>query len=279
MSLMMKSITLPDGRAADVLLGGDPAGDPLVMHHGTPGDSTIFTDWHASCEKRGIRLICASRPGYATSTRKAGRSVAQVASDISAILDTLGHRQFMTVGWSGGGPHALACAAMLPDRCVAAATLASIAPFDAANLDFFDGMDDSGSAEFRIAQNGEATLSKWVHGQAGRAIGDLIAGIDSAETVAAVFHRALEHGLTGWIDDDLAFTAQWGFDPGNIKAPVTVWQGELDSSVPPAHGHWLVNHIRGAVGRMLPEHGHFFPLIVRYRDEVLEVLRGRLASA
>src|SRR5437870_5161562 len=94
MSVMAQSLTLADGRVVDVFLGGDPAGYPLVMHHGTPADATTFADWHAPCQARGIRLICASRPGYAASARLAGRSVADVAADTSAILDWLGHTKF-----------------------------------------------------------------------------------------------------------------------------------------------------------------------------------------
>src|ERR1041384_4124854 len=117
MSMITQSLTLPDGRVVEVFLGGDPAGYPLVMHHGTPSDATTFADWHAACQARGLRLICASRPGYAASTRLAGRSVADVAADTSAIPDWLGHTRLITAGWSGGGPHALACAALLSERC------------------------------------------------------------------------------------------------------------------------------------------------------------------
>src|SRR5215212_9909078 len=162
MSVITQSLTLADGRFVEVLLGGDPAGYPLVMHHGTPADATTFADWHAPCEARGIRLICASRPGYAASTRLAGRSVAHVAIDTSAILDWLGHTRFMTAGWSGGGPHALACAALLPDRCAAAATLAGVGPFGADDLDFLAGMGDENVAEFGAALKGEQALRTWL---------------------------------------------------------------------------------------------------------------------
>ena len=125
---MNTSMKLRDGRTLDVFLGGDPKGFPLVMHHGTPADSTTFAVWDADCRARDLRLICASRPGYATSTRRPGRAVTQAAADTAEILDQLKLRKFVTVGWSGGGPHALACAALLPDRCTAVATLAGVGP-------------------------------------------------------------------------------------------------------------------------------------------------------
>ena len=296
MSVIIQSLALPAGRVADVLLGGDPAGYPLVMHHGTPADATLFADWHAPCLARGIRLISASRPGYAASSRMAGRSVAHVAGDVAAILDGLGHTRFMTAGWSGGGPHALACAALLADRCVAAATLAGVGPFAANNLDFLAGMGPENVAEFGAALKGEAALRLWMqdHAEPFRAVtgaelaeafGGLVPEVDQevlvggyADLMAAAIRRALARGFDGWIDDDLAFTKPWGFGLDDIRVPVTVWQGDLDLMVPFAHGRWLVGAIPGAVSRMATGHGHI-SLVARYRDEILADLKQRAVQA
>lgn len=290
MSVITQSLTLPGGRVVDVLLGGDPAGFPLVMHHGTPSDATTFADWHESCQARGLRLICASRPGYAASTRLAGRSVADVVTDTSAILDWLGQSRFITAGWSGGGPHALACAALLPDRCAAAATLAGVGPFAADDLDFLAGMGPENVAEFGAALTGEQALRTWlvenaepfrsITGEAlAEAFGGLVPEVDKqvlvggyADQLATVFRRALEHGFDGWMDDDLAFIQPWGFSLGDIRVPVTVWQGELDLMVPFAHGRWLVGAIPRAQARIVAGHGHI-SLVARYRDEVLADLQ------
>ncbi|HEU5098338.1 MAG TPA: alpha/beta hydrolase [Roseiflexaceae bacterium] len=290
MSVITQSLPLADGRVLEVFLGGDPAGYPLVMHHGTPADATTFADWHEACQARGMRLICASRPGYAASTRLAGRSVAQVAGDVSAILDWLGQNRFITAGWSGGGPHALACAALLSDRCAAAATLAGVGPFGADDLDFLAGMGPENVAEFGAAIEGEQALRQWmqengepyrsVTGEAlAEAFGGLVPEVDKdvlvggyANHFATVIRRSLEHGFNGWIDDDLAFTQPWEFSVGDIRIPVAVWQGELDLAVPFAHGRWLLNTISGAQGRMVAGHGHF-SLVTRYRDEVLADLQ------
>lgn len=289
MAATSQSVELPDGRFVDVLLGGDPAGAPLLLHHGTPADATVFVDWHEPCLARGLRLICVSRPGYATSPRVAGRSVAQVAADVSAVLDRLGHSRFVTVGWSGGGPHALACAALLVDRCAAAATLAGAGPSTAEDLDFLAGMGPENIAEYGAALNGKAALHAWmlenaapyrsVTGQLlAEALGGLVPPIDQevlvggyATMLAAAIRRALAPGFDGWLDDDLAFAQSWGFELEAIQAPVTVWQGELDLAVPFAHGRWLAEHIPHARGRLVPEHGHF-SLVTRYRDEVLDDL-------
>jgi pimeloyl-ACP methyl ester carboxylesterase len=296
MSAIIESIALADGRYTEVLLGGDPAGYPLVMHHGTPSDATTFADWHEPCMARGIRLICASRPGYAASTRMAGRSVAHVAADVSAILDGLGQTRFMTAGWSGGGPHALACAALLSDRCAAAATLAGVGPFGAEDLDFLAGMGDENVAEFGATLKGEDALRLWMRENAepfrtvtgemlAEAFGGLVPEVDRdvlvggyADLMAAMFRRSLERGFDGWIDDDLAFTQPWGFSLSAMRVPVTVWQGELDLMVPFAHGHWLLRSIPGAVGHMVPGHGHI-SLVTRYRDEILDALQRSAGQA
>jgi pimeloyl-ACP methyl ester carboxylesterase len=287
-----RRMPLPGGRALDVFLGGDPKGVALVMHHGTPSDATTFAGWDAACDARGLRLICASRPGYATSSRHAGRSVADAAKDTAAILDALGHHHFITAGWSGGGPHALACAALLPERCAAAATLAGVGPYGARDLDFLAGMGPENIDEFGEAAKGEAALRAWMRANAeslrtitgpdlAEAFGGLVPQVDKdvltggfADAMAATMRRALAGGFDGWIDDDLAFAKPWGFEVARIKVPVTIWQGDLDLMVPFAHGRWLAKHVPGAQSRMVPGHGHI-SLVTRYRDTILDDLVHR----
>ena len=288
---LMESVKLPGGRVVEVLLGGDPGGYPLVLHHGTPGDMTLYADWHALCRDRGLRLIGASRPGYAESSRMPHRSVADAAADIAAILDWLGHKSFVTMGWSGGGPHALACAALLPRRCVAAATLAGFGAYGE-DLDVLAGMALENVAEFGAAIKGEETLRRWLNENAtvyrsitGREIAEALGGLvpevdkraligDFADHLAAVFRRSLVHGFDGWIDDDLALVRPWGFKLGEIGVPVAVWQGELDLMVPLAHGRWLLEKIPGATRHIVPGQGHI-SLAVNFRPEILDDLRSR----
>lgn len=292
MSSTNNALALPDGRTVDVFLGGDPQGFPLVMHHGTPSDSTTFADWHDACAARGLRLICVSRPGYATSTRLVGRRVASAAVDTADVLDHLGLGRFITAGWSGGGPHALACAALLADRCLAAASLAGVGPYDAPDLDFLAGMGPENVDEFGAALVGEEAVQAWMEEngagfrdvtgeQIAEAYGGLVPQIDKdvltggyAEQMAAETRRALEHGFDGWVDDDLAFTQDWGFAVEDVAVPVTVWQGDLDLMVPFAHGRWLADHLPAAHARMASGHGHI-SLVTRYRDEILDDLLDR----
>jgi pimeloyl-ACP methyl ester carboxylesterase len=291
MALSLISLTVAGGRVADVLVGGAPAGPALVGHHGTPSDASLWMEWDALATARGLRLIALSRPGYATATRLPGRSVAGVAADVAAILERLDVPWFVTAGWSGGGPHALACA-QLGAPCRGIATLAGVAPFDAPDLDFLTGMGADNHAEFGAARTGETALRAWLEANAEplrsvsggglvEAFGDLVDEPDRAvlaggfaERMAAVMRRALGAGFDGWIDDDLAFTRPWGFELAAIAAPVTVWQGDRDRMVPLAHGRWLAANIPAATARIVPGRGHI-DLVTAHRAEILDDLLAR----
>lgn len=283
------TVDLPDGRTLDVLAGERTDGLGLVFHHGTPGNATRYESWFAEAEARGLRPIAYSRPGYATSTRDPGRTVASAVPDAEAVLDQFGIGQFVSVGGSGGGPHAIACAAVLPDRCLASAALVTVAPWGVDDLDWWTGMTQSNLDEFAAALAGEPALREWVteNGEEYRhitgptmaaALGDALPPIDQsvatgewAEHEAAGMRRALEHGFDGWVDDDLAFTRPWGFDLAAVSVPVHIWQGELDRLVPWSHGRWLADQIPGARFTLAEGHGHF-SLGVANRDQILDDL-------
>jgi pimeloyl-ACP methyl ester carboxylesterase len=288
MALSLIGLTLESGRQVDVLVGGAANGPAFVAHHGTPSDASLWTEWDALAADRNVRLIALSRPGYASSTRQPGRSVAGIVADVEAVLDRVGAPWFVTAGWSGGGPHALACT-LLGSACRGVATLAGVAPFEAPDLDFLDGMGAENHAEFGAAVAGEAALRTWLMANAepmrsvtghdlAAAFGDLVSDADRdvivggfAERFAAVMRRALGAGFDGWIDDDLAFTRPWGFPLESITAPVTVWQGDQDRMVPLAHGRWLASHIPAARARIVPGHGHV-SLVTAHRAAILDDL-------
>jgi DNA-binding PadR family transcriptional regulator len=155
---------------------------------------------------------------------------------------------FVTAGWSGGGPHALACAAILPERCLSAATVAGVAPYMAPGLDWLAGQGEENVEEFDAALRGEKDLTDWLTEAA-------VSG-DYAEWWAASLRKAVSTGIAGWRDDDLAILAPWGFDLGDIMRPVSIWQGGQDRMVPFAHGEWLASHVPTARAHLLPEDGH-----------------------
>jgi pimeloyl-ACP methyl ester carboxylesterase len=279
-------------RSIDVLIGGAAGGPALIMHHGTPSDASTWADWDETARAHGLRLYSISRPGYATSTRCPGRTVVDVADDVALVLERYDVPWFVTAGWSGGGPHALATAALLGERCRAAATLAGVGPYGVADLDFLEGMGPENHAEFGAALHGEAALRTWLaENAAGHAqvtgpelidaLGGLIPQADKdvlsgsfADALAATTRRALADGFDGWIDDDLAFIEPWGFSLASIRVPVTVWQGDLDLMVPAAHGAWLAAAIPGAVARAATGHGHI-SLVTTFRDAIVDDLLTR----
>ena len=267
-------VATPDGRSLEVMVAGPDDGLPLVHHGGTPVGAVAFAPLIDAAVSRGLRFVTYSRPGYATSDVCHGRSVAAAAQDVSAILDALGADRFVTVGWSGGGPHALACAAVLPQRCLSAATIASVAPYLAPGLDWLDGQGEENVEEFEAAARGEKALTAFLVEAAEdmadvsaddvvAVLGDLMSDVDKAaltsdyaEWTAASFRKAVGTGVAGWRDDDLAFMRPWGFDLGAIARPVAIWQGGQDRMVPFTHGEWLVDHIPAARPHLLPDDGH-----------------------
>jgi pimeloyl-ACP methyl ester carboxylesterase len=267
-------VTTPDGRTLAVHTAGATDGRAVVVHHGTPGSGLLYAAHARLAAERGLRLIGYDRPGYGGSQRHPGRGVADAAGDVAAILDALGVERFATWGASGGGPHALACAALLGERCAVAVTVAGVAPFDAADLDWSAGMGEENVAEFAAADAGEEALAAFL-GEAlpalreiaaadlVAAMGSLLSDVDAAaltdalgEHLARQFRHGLAPGAEGWIDDDLAFVRGWGFALDAISAPVQIWQGPHDLMVPEAHGRWLGAHVTGADLHLAPDDGH-----------------------
>jgi pimeloyl-ACP methyl ester carboxylesterase len=261
-----------DGRELDVLLTGAPDGRTVVFHSGTPTGSVPFPPLDDAAAARGLRAVTYCRPGYGNSTPQPGRRVADAAADTAAILDQLGVREFVTFGWSGGGPHALACAALLPGRCQAASTLGSPAPYGVDGLVWTDGMGPENIVEFDAAAAGvdeltafltEASKEELTADAVVAALGGLVSDVDRAaitgdlaEYIAAGGRRAVLNGIDGWRDDDLAFMADWGFDVAAITTPLSIWHGEHDRMVPFAHGVWVTQRAPGAIAHLLSDEGH-----------------------
>lgn len=300
------TIALTDGRTVEVLALGPPGGMPLVVHHGTPGGGLVhYEPKTEEAVGRGLRVLHFARPGYSRSSPRPGRRVANVASDVAEILDALGAETFITHGTSGGGPHALACAFLLPGRCLAAASIAGVAPRDAEGLDWPAGMGPENVEEFGAAERSPGDLTAFLEKAAAElgAVtgGDVITGfgglIDDADKavltgeyadyMAASLRAAVSRGIAGWYEDDMAFVSDWGFELGpdtspvtgvpdldeplDPPAPVAVWQGDQDRMVPFGHGQWLATHLPGARVHLLPGEGHL-SLEANHYDAILSDL-------
>ncbi len=285
------TVRAPGDRVLDVLVSGPGDGLALVFHTGTPSGLAGLGPMAGAALDRGLRTVLYSRPGYGNSTAQPGRLVADAAADVEAILGQLGIDEFVTAGWSGGGPHALACAALLPVRCLAAASIAGVAPSDSPGLDWVAGMGEENAEEFAAASAGEAALTSFLRGAAAElrvitaadvadGLGGLVSDVDRAaltgefaEYLAEAFRTALSAGTDGWRDDDLAFTRDWGISLEALghATPVAIWQGDQDRMVPGAHGEWLAANIPLARARMRPGQGHL-TLLTSSFGEILDDL-------
>jgi pimeloyl-ACP methyl ester carboxylesterase len=285
-------ITVPadDGRVLEALVGGPDDALPLVFHTGTPSGLVWNAPLAEAAAARGLRTVLYARPGYGGSTPQPGRLVADAAADVDKILERIGADEFVTAGWSGGGPHALACAALLPVRCLAAATIAGAAPYDSPGLDWMAGMAEENHEEFRAALAGDADLTTFLNGEAGSlreisaaqvadGLGGLLSETDKAaltaefaDHLAASLRAAVTPGIDGWRDDDLAFTRDWGLslDALGHATPVAIWQGDQDRMVPGTHGAWLAANIPLARARFRPGEGHLS--LINRLGEILDDL-------
>jgi pimeloyl-ACP methyl ester carboxylesterase len=228
--------------------------------------------------QRGTRLITYDRPGYGGSDRQPGRRVADVVQDVAAVADALGLERFAVAGRSGGAPHALACAALLPDRVTRAAALVGLAPKDAEGLDWFAGMARSNVSEFRTAfADPERFVARLIPRSAviredpGRLLEELrreltdddlriVSDTGIRSMMLRNYHEALRTSPYGWIDDALALCRPWGFDPAAIRVPVLLWHGKKDVFSPAAHSSWLADRIPHATTVFEPAASHFAAL-------------------
>lgn len=284
-------VRTPDGRDLDVWLAGPPDGTPFLYHSGTPGNGLPYP-WHVErLAERGLRYVSITRPGYGSSTRREGRSVADGVDDVRTVLDHLGIDRAYVGGWSGGGPHAMATAALLPERVLGTVTIAGVAPYAAEGLDWLDGMGDENVKEFGatleggeplrvIVERDAAAMKAVTPDQVATVLGDLIDEVDRsaldspdlATYMADLFHEAFRVGYWGWFDDDRAFVKPWGFDLADIPGKVHIWQGAHDRMVPFAHGGWLAAHSGGACNHVDAAQGHLSLVRDRFGDILDELI-------
>ena len=276
-------LTLKDGRKLEYLTNGVESDKAILFLHGTPGSALAWNSYLP--EVKGVRAISTSRAGYGLSDRHKGRSVADDLNDQQQILDQFGIKSFVSVGWSGGGPHSLNMTREA--RCKAAFTLAGVGEWGNADLDFLADMGPENHEEFGEALKGEAAIEEWMKANALgyntikgseliEAFGGLIGDADKraltpevAEVMATGMRHSNSVSFYGWLDDDLAFVRDFGFDITKIDKPVVLYQGDDDFMVPHAHGYWLEKKIPTAKLNFVPGHGHI-SLIFEYRNQIIK---------
>jgi pimeloyl-ACP methyl ester carboxylesterase len=270
-------IAIRDGRTLTFEEWGDPQGTPVLCLHGTPGSRFNRHHDQGVYAKAGARVVTYDRPGYGGSTRHRGRDVVGCVDDIAALVDALGIERFAVIGYSGGGPHALAAAARLPERVTRAACDVGVAPYDADGLDFFDGMDPLNVQELGWALEGEEVYAREIEREARELLERVsenpanvlgedweLPEADRAELARPELHdviresmtEAFRNGVWGWVDDGLCFVRSWGFDLSEIRVPTRVVYGASDVLVPAAHGEWLARNVPGAEVVVQETQGH-----------------------
>lgn len=292
MRVTESDIELADGRTLHVYdtgpaSGGDTgaadAADPLtiVWHHGTPNIGAPPRPLFPAAARLGIRWVSYDRPGYGGSTARPGRDLASAAADTAHVADVLGIGRFAVMGHSGGGPHALACGALLPERVLGVVDVAGLAPYDAAGLDWFAGMREGGIASLRAALQGRAAKEKheadaaYDPGMFTEADHAALAGTWS--WFGDIVPPALANGPGGLVDDDLAYVSPWGFDARQIIAPVLLLHGGKDRIVPSTHASWLADRCPSAELLLSPADGHIS--VLSSAESALEWLRDRTAGS
>ena len=273
-------LRLPGDRQISLEQSGDPQGVPVFLHHGVPGSGDGPKPRAGVLYRLGINLISYDRPGYGRSTPQPGRRVADAARDLALIADHLRLETFAVIGRSGGGPHALACAALLPDRVTKVAVMVSVAPSDAIGLDWFGQMVDSNVAAYRAASTDQARLVEHLRLRAGRVRDDpaylmeqlrremtpadlsIVDDETIREQLLRTYRKALGEGPHGWIDDVLALRGDWGFRLEEITVSVRLWHGADDRFAPVSHTRWLAERIPTATMEVQPGVAHFGALQV-----------------
>lgn len=277
---MARAVTASDGRTLTVEEFGRPEGIPVFLLHGTPGSRLGPRPRPLVLYQLGVRLIVFDRPGYGGSDRHIGRTVADGAADVAAVADALGLDTFTVLGRSGGGPHALACAALLPDRTTRTAVLVGLAPSKAEGLDWFAGMTPSNVIHFSAALRGSQAVAErlepaadQIRADPGHLIASLAAELTEADRrvvadagirrmLVSNYAEGLRSSADGWIDDVLALAMPWGFDLGDIVIPTLVWHGTDDRFSPVGHATWLGGRIPGATAIVQRGGSHFSALDV-----------------
>ena len=255
-----RDMKLPDGRVVHTFdTGGDSGASGLAVlwHHGSPQTGALPDPLRAAATDRGIRLLCYGRPSYGGSSPHPGRSIGSAAGDVTQLADAAGVDRFATMGTSGGGPHALACAALLPDRVVATVTLAGPVPYTS-DFDWYAGMvapqGPRTAVEGREARARYAEVEEFDENCFSAADYDALEG--AWASLGADAGRAGRAGPDGLIDDDVALMSLWGFDPTKINAPILLVHGGEDRVIPVSHSEWLVWRLSTAELWLRPRDGH-----------------------
>jgi pimeloyl-ACP methyl ester carboxylesterase len=283
------STLLLDGRSWMVRQSGDLDGRAVVYFHGTPSSRLEPAYADAAAAELGVRLVCFDRPGYGGSTA-AGFGLASVAASTGAIADRLRVDRFATLGQSGGGPFALACAAVLGDGVTRVAVTSGAIPFQRVP-GALDRLDEEDAAALALLPDRTAAAAGLASGfepfreQLRGPDGPILAAFRARHSprdneilewpgVAAGLLRSLRESMVagpsggGW--DNVAWIGEWDIDLSDVRQPVDLWYGGDDGRHPPGDAEWLAEHLPDATLHLVPESGHL--LVIEHISEILTTL-------
>jgi pimeloyl-ACP methyl ester carboxylesterase len=261
------SVALSDGRQLAYTDLGGPSSPVVMYFHGAPTsrlDLAVFGDAFA---ESGVRVVSADRPGYGGSSPQPGRRLENWPSDVAALAGHLGVERFAVLALSSGGPYAVACAALLPERVASAGIVAGVTDFGWPGA--WSGYSEDEVTIMRIGD--EARAVAWCearYGADGR--GFMEAGLGE---LAPADHAALEdealatalmttvgegfrQGVGGYAQDITVQGRPWSFDAAVVNAPVWILHGDADTVVPVAHARHTAELIPGARLLTWPDEGH-----------------------
>jgi pimeloyl-ACP methyl ester carboxylesterase len=254
--VITRDLRLADGRDLRIHDTGE-GGTTLVWHHGTPQTGALYEPLLGLAGERGIRLVSYARPGYDGSTPQPGRTVGSAASDLAQVAEVLCLGPFAVMGSSSGGSHALACAALLPDRVTGVVCFAAIAPFTGDDS-WFAGMADDSALRAALAGR-EARMRHAEQGEFDPAVfttRDFEALSSTWEAMGVDAGTAERAGSDGQVDDDIALVTPWAADLALIEAPVLLVQGEQDRVAPLTHAEQLARTLPQSELWFRPDDGH-----------------------
>jgi pimeloyl-ACP methyl ester carboxylesterase len=288
---MSNALKLSDGRFIEYIDNGVSSKSALILHHGTPTSMTVWGTWLAAAAEKGIRAIAFTRPGYAGSDRKVGHRIIDSNDDLQEILNQLDIENFVSVGWSGGGPYALASG--LLKKCTGVQLIASVSPYDVEDFDWFQDQTPEMVEEAKVSAKSledsiafkegyytelrdmttEQFLVEYEKRSSFKAFEN--AYREFSKDLSFSMRDALRDGAIGYAEDEYAFLSNWGFETKEIQVPVGIWQGLDDKSVSPHMAKWLNANIVKPTLKLL-EGQHHGSIMVETREEILSAAIGAL---
>lgn len=283
-------LELANGRTIGYATWGDPEGTPVFFAHGTPGSRWVrcpSLDDPAWLSQRRLRFIGVDRPGYGYSGPRPEAGLLDCAEDFVRVADRLGIECFSAIGFSGGGPYALALRALVPERVEGVAVVSGLGMLD--RPEALEGMDEANAADFEMARESPEVLATEIE-EAAREVRENSWGtvseiseelpevdrlmLERPDAQALFFgpsQEAVRQGALGWVDDHLRFVRPWPFRlDGIVGVDVRFYHGEDDVLVPAQHAKHLAERIPGSRLQLYPGEGHFS--IDSHIKEIVEVL-------